>query len=210
MKLKIFIVILLYILFKSFVVKASVTSFKRIVDKEPSFVEIVQQYFYKNTLTISSYKSLKKKIKRAAWLPTLYVGYDRKMSHSQSLSVTDNISIASGIVTVGPDDNNLDYDNDYGHTIRVRAVWELDKLIFDSNLLQLSRDKKQYVQLKYKIKKEIFQLYQKRLATLAQYLLLKKSNHLKASLVYSQYYALTELMNELTDNVFHKKFWRGK
>lgn len=191
----------------SFEVKAQ--TFKQAVEPEPSFSTILKAASQVQGLSQDRFKKWQKKIKASGWLPTLYTGYDHAFRESQGLSVNDNISISSGNVTIGPEDNDYDFDSNLGQTFRVRAVWKLDNVMFNRNLFQLEKDKKETYKLRQNLSESLMKVYAKRRALLKKFLILKRSGAITSSnRVYEQYNLLTEYLDFLTANRFHSVWYR--
>jgi hypothetical protein len=169
---------------------------------EPVFADILKVYLEEEQLGSEHLRDWERKIRKAPLLPTLYVGFDHSNRRSESLSVTDNISISGGTVTVGPEDNDLDLDNDQGQVIRVRAVWKLDEVVFNSQLFNLARERRELATLKLITAEKIHKIYESRYVALMRYL---KSPSEEA---YLKYEILTDRLSQLTGRRFEKKFWR--
>jgi len=78
---------------------------------------------------------------QAAWLPVLEVRVDRNIEDDRSTSRSRSLSVSSAGVYLGPDDDTWVVATDDDWRIRVRAVWELDRLVFDpAELSALQRE----------------------------------------------------------------------
>lgn len=184
--------------------------FTQIKDSEPDFKDIMRVFTLHSNLGDAEFRDWEKKIKKAAYLPTLYVGYDHQLRQAESLSVTDNISVSSGIVTVGPEDNDYDLDNNQGQTIRMRAVWNLDEAIFNRYLFALENARANRFKTRGRVEQEIFKIYEERYLYLVQYLSAKRARPDRAEIFYARFLLLTDRLNQLTDNQFADHFWREK
>lgn len=183
-------------------------TFLKIISSEPSFSEITNVYYREEGLTNHHIHKWQGKIKTAPLLPTLYAGYDHSLSESQGLSINDNISVSDGTVTIGPEDNDVDFDEDLKHTFRVRAVWRLDELVFNRDNFLLAREWRSLAHSRADLGQKLYQLYEKRMAFLLQYL---KSRHVtpaEAEFFYSRYLLLTHQLDALTGGRFHQKWWK--
>lgn len=178
-----------------------------IIKQEPSFHQILQEAYKIQQIHPDDFERLQKKVKRAAWLPTLYVGYDHLFQEAQSLGVSDNISISGGTVTIGPADNDYDFDEDRDRNIRVRAVWKLDELVYNHKSLDVMREKRNYIRLKSELTKHLYTVYEQRYLFLLKYFQLKSRSRLKADAFYSKYLLLTSQLDALTGEVFQNHWW---
>lgn len=174
----------------------------RIMKSEPEFADIFKAYVEEHELGGEHLRGWEKKIRKAALMPTLYVGFDQSNKSSESLSITDNISISGGSVTVGPEDNDLDLDNDQGQVFRVRAVWQLDEIVFNGNLFTLARERRELATLKITTGERVFKLWEARYQHLDKYL---RSHSARD---YISYKLLTDRINELTGRRFAARLWR--
>lgn len=181
-----------------------------IKSSEPSFSDIMQVYFANENLDGEDLRGWPKKIKTAPYLPTLYVGFDHQIRQTQSQSVKDNISVTSGIVTVGPADNNYDFNNNFGSAMHVRAVWNLDELIFNRYDVELFNARQANAKTRAGFSADIYKIYEGRYLCLEQYLELKQTGSHKAGVFYAKFLALTDRLNEITRDTFQNKFWREK
>lgn len=206
--LSIFWILVFIFPFESLASITHLRSFDPILSSEPEFYQILEVYFRREGLRGSDLSDYERRIKKAPYLPTLYLGYDHALKKTQGLSVNDNISISSGNITIGPEDNDYDYDENLGNTIRVRAVWRLDELIFNSNYLALSRERRGMVGLRSVLEKEIYKLYEARYQILFQYLENKNQSSKKADLFYAKYLLLTNQLDALTGKEFAKQWWK--
>lgn len=189
-------------------IRAETPTFLKIISSEPSFSEILNVYYMGEGLTNHHIHKWQRKIKTAPLLPTLYAGYDHSLSESQGLSINDNISVSDGTVTIGPEDNDVDFDEDLKHTFRVRAVWRLDELVFNRDNFLLAREWRSVTHSRSELGQKLYQLYEKRCASLMQYLEFKNVAASKARVFYSRYLLLTDHLDALTGGRFHKKWWK--
>ncbi|MBF0106164.1 MAG: hypothetical protein HQM16_12655 [Deltaproteobacteria bacterium] len=175
---------------------------------EPSLSEILEQYYQREGLGLSHIAQWMRRIKKAAYLPTLYLGYDHAIKENQGFSITDNTSISSGVVTLGPEDNDYDYDSNLGRTIRARAVWKLDETVFNRNYFELSRERRDVVKIRFETGQKITKIYEQRQAVLIKYLHPAHFKGAKAAIAYAQYLVLTEELDALTGGVYHQRWWK--
>lgn len=205
-----FIVVMLFCFVNMGLAEASsLQSIQKIKAQEPDFSQIMA-VFFKKVFFSSDGSSIKKKIKAAPYLPTLYVGFDHQIKKGESLSITDNISLASGNITVGPEDNDYDWDLDTGTTLRVRAVWDLDEIVFNRNHFTLLKMQQDQTKLKVKLTNDLYKIYEDRYLYLTQYFFFHSHQSQKAQMAYTKFLLLTDRLNQLTGNQFQHQFWRKK
>lgn len=197
-------------LFCLFSLPSFAANFSQIKKHEPNFSQIQQAFFDHEELSLTELNREQKRARRSALLPILSLGYDHQLKRAESLSITDNISVTSAGVTVGPEDNDIDYGSNWGQMIRVRAVWRLDRLLTNSESLAVLKHKASVVKLRFQYSKELFALYEKRYALLWQYLQSRRSAPLKAKQFYAKYEWLTDELDALTGRRFQNRFWREK
>lgn len=184
------------------------TFLKKIHQQEPTFGEVARVAYKNEKLDLSRLEEWKKKMRKAPWLPKLYFGYDRALKDTTSVSVTDNISVTSDSVTVGPSDNNLDETLNEGDVFRVHAVWSLDELIFHSSTLRISQEGRELAKSRLELSNYLFKIYGERRDLLAKYFLTK--NDPKSILLREKINSLTEQLDLFTDNQFANRWWREK
>lgn len=208
---KVLKILLLLFLFNTSA-KASVPrhllEFKEIKDGEPGFAQIVRMYFKNEGLSNDHFRKWEKRIKKAPLLPTLYVGLDHALKESQELSINDNISISSGAITVGPEDHDFDFGASRGTTLRLRAVWRLDELVFNRDHFILYREKRALARDRADLGEDLYKIYEQRYMALIQYLRLRRISAGKAAVFYARYRVLTDRLNAMTGGVFRKRWWR--
>lgn len=183
-------------------------SYNVIKAQEPSLKKLTDAACEGYGLDAKDTQSWSKKLKASALLPKFYVGFDHQIKNSESVAITDNISTASGVITIGPEDNNIDIDQDTGQVLRLRASWELSDLVFHSNQLALSKHRADLLKLRRALSDEIYDIYEKRYFALKQYLISRKSNANKAEMLYVKFDLLTDRLDELSNGKFHNDFWR--
>ncbi len=185
-----------------------VRKFTEINKQEPSYSQVLSVYLKEQGLSKNTINRLRKKIKAAPYFPTLSVGYDHSFREREGLSVTDNISISGGAVTMGPDDNDYNYYDYLGQTIHVRAVWKLDEIIFNRNHFLIENVKREHIKLETMLADALYKIYEERTLCLIKYLQYKRASSRQASLFYGKYLSLTGKLDAMTGGVFRKKWWR--
>lgn len=133
-----------------------------------TFSALLKKAYIHERLTWESLDEERRRMAKAPWLPSLSVGYDRVIKETNSIDVNDNISVSSGGVFVGPDDNNLTQSINAGDQLRFRALWRLDQLLYPDarlNTLQLERH---LFKDRQSLSEDLFKAYLEREKVLAQ------------------------------------------
>lgn len=202
------IIFLLFFLFAHSTSRAgTLQAIESVRSHEPSLNTILNCYYTRERLDDSLLDRIAKKMKLAPYLPTLVAGYDDTLKASQSLSITDNISVSGGNVTVGPEDNNIDYAENSSQVFRVRAVWQLDQLVLHDDTLALFRERQNLAKLRNEMREKIAKIYEQRALYLQSYLQLRSSAPLKAEIAYSKFLLLTDSLDAITGNRYHNQWW---
>lgn len=175
-------------------------------NREPSFTEIMHVALKNEDLTHISAGQWQKKIKWAPLLPQLYIGFDQNLKKTSSLSITDNISVTNAGVTVGPADNDWDETLNDSQVLRVRAVWDLDELVFHPASLQIAREFRETTKLRLQWMDEIYEIYVKRRGYLYEYF--NQGSKVKKSLLREKINLLTAKLDFLTGGVFRNEWWQ--
>ena len=171
--------------------------------KEPNFLEIAKAC--ESTFKLNpDFDQLTKRVRKAPWLPTLYAGYDHQTRQAQSLTIQDNVSIASGDITVGPSESNNDYDTSLGNVLRIRAVWRLDELVYSNNELGIIREKRSWTDQKRSILNDLYKIYEQRRLVLVQ---MKQAHSTqKRALLKEKAFTLTAHLDEMTGGKFMNRW----
>lgn len=174
----------------------------QVLSREPNFSEVLKVVLQVHEIQPAVGDRWARQMKWAPLLPSLYVGYDHSLKSSTTLSVTENISVTSNAVNVGPADNDWDYNYNTGNTLRFRAVWDLDELVFHSAEFNRSRELRDLVKTKLSLSDYTFNIYAARKKLLAQYSLRGNRTHDE------QIKLLTERIDALTNNQFTERWWK--
>ena len=107
-------------------------------------------------------RQIKQWYKRAKWsnaLPKLQVGFDQNSQDNVTSVLQDNISVTSAGVTIGPDSNRIDnyFNNKSG--FEVKAIWYLDQLVFNQDMLLISREARDHYLIRQKVLQELHGAY---------------------------------------------------
>lgn len=214
MKTKIFhmMILILFVLpvFAQASVPRELMALNVIKSTEPNLTQILEEFFRIEKLDGQDLGAWRKKMKAAPYLPTLYVGYDHQIKKAESLSINDNISVSGGTITIGPEDNDYDLNNNSGTVMRLRAVWGLDEIILSSQTAAWTNARRDSTRLRASLGEDVSKIYEERYLYLAQYLAAKADAPTKVNLYYTKFIVLTDRLNALTANRFADLFWREK
>jgi len=107
----------------------------------PSAEELRALVVRANGLNPERFRALARRAGNAAWLPVLEIRVDRNLEDDRSSSRSRSLSVSSTGVYLGPDDESWALATDDDWRFRVRAVWELDRLVYDrGELAALQRE----------------------------------------------------------------------
>ncbi|MBI2338778.1 MAG: hypothetical protein HYU99_00190 [Deltaproteobacteria bacterium] len=183
------------------------TEMARIRKSEPAFSEIAQEAFRREKLDLGQIQEWKKKMKAAPWLPTLYAGYDRALRKTSGISISDNVSVSTSGVAVGPDETDQDETLFNGDTLRFRAVWQLDEVVFHRSTLAASQEARDISKSRLALSDYLFKIYSERREAQAKYYLFKGSGGAKSLLLREKIEALTDQLDLFTEGRFSDR-WR--
>jgi len=127
--------------------------------REPSIQEVQEETLRYLGYNQSQIDGWDKKTKIAAVLPRLQVGFQRELKDVVSLTTRDNVSISDGSVFVGPNENNYDQNFNQGTVIGVKALWYLDQLIFNRDMLAASAERRNWVNERNRILQQVTEAY---------------------------------------------------
>lgn len=82
----------------------------------------------------------KKRAKMAALLPKLQFDFGHNLRSDVDVTVNDNVYVGSTGIVVGPEESKYAESVNANRSIGVRAVWSLNELIFNRDLLNISRE----------------------------------------------------------------------
>lgn len=171
---------------------------------EPTFGEIAKVAI--KSFNVVEYEDYERKIKRAPWLPTLSVGYDKTLHRTSSISINDNIQINTSGVIVGPQEEDSDLSHYSNDVLRFRALWNLDELVFHPSSLSLIRDKRSWMQEKQAFIDGLFKITLERNSLYSE--IYTQSSSPKRALLKTKYQSLTEKLDFMTNGLFRDR-WRS-
>ncbi|MBI1908812.1 MAG: hypothetical protein HYS22_01395 [Deltaproteobacteria bacterium] len=128
-------------------------------DNEPTVQEVQEaalRYTGSNPMEL---ESLKKKARWSAAMPRLQFGYARELKDVISLSSKDSVQVSGGNVFIGPDENDLSKNFNSGTSVDVRAVWYLNELVFNKDLLDVGVEQRNWNRERSRIASEVAELY---------------------------------------------------
>lgn len=102
---------------------------------------------------------MKKRARLKAILPKFQAGVKRSLQNDIDISINDNVSISSSGVSVGPETSNLNQSSDSDTNIEVKAVWSLDELIFNRDVLDIAEEARYQIRERRQILSEVNKLY---------------------------------------------------
>ena len=82
----------------------------------------------------------KSRVKWAAALPRIVVGYEQKAALQVNNTLQDSVSVTSGGVTVGPPESSLNQDNNFNRGFEAKAYWDLNELVFSKDSLSVASE----------------------------------------------------------------------
>lgn len=194
------------------IVQAAMPYYARVYTKitkgEPQFYQILDAHLKYKKLSLHEITKLKKRMKAAAYLPTLYLGYDHSFKEQEGLDINDNISVSSGGVIIGPEDNDYNYDTNSGQTIRLRAVWQLGDILYNRNHLLLEQERRAMIKFQDDHAKDLYKIYEERNLYLMRYLQARSGGQKRSSMYFAKFKVLTEKLDAMTGGVFRERWGR--
>lgn len=140
---------------------------------EPSVQEVQQETIRYLTYNQRELDGWAKKVKVAAALPRLQVGFQKDLKDVVSLTTRDNVSISDGEVFVGPNESNYDQNFNQGTSFGVKAYWYLDQLVFNRDMLAVSSERRDWVRERNRVLQQVTEAYFARKRLMAE---LKKNS----------------------------------
>lgn len=178
----------------------------RLLGNEPAFSEIVRAALREENLDLNSIRQWKKRMKIAPLFPTLAVGYDRTLRETDVLSITDNISVTSSAVTVGPQGSDLDQTILQGDVLKFRAAWSLSDLLFHPSSLAASRESREMTESRFTVNDSLFKIHSERRLLIREWSRHGRKSGKTVGLC-DKIFLLTEKLDSLTANLFADRWW---
>lgn len=136
------------------------TVFSRLaIASEPTVLEVQQEAIRYLGFDQREMDGWKSRARWAAALPKLQVGFDRDLRDVVSLTTRDTVSVTGGEVFIGPDQRNFDQDFNQVTSFEVKAVWDLDALIFSRDSLAVSSEKRDWVRERSRTLQDVTEAY---------------------------------------------------
>ncbi|MBL7684460.1 MAG: hypothetical protein JNK65_00280 [Deltaproteobacteria bacterium] len=101
----------------------------------------------------------KSRVRWAAALPRIVVGYDQKSGTQINNNIQDSISVSSSGVSIGPPESRFTQDNQLDRGASVKAYWDLNELIFSKDTLAVSAEARYRTVMRSQIVEELHQAY---------------------------------------------------
>lgn len=198
----------LFLLFVSAEILAAVKGevLSRLLQNEPTFTEIVRAALREEKLDLGRISEWRKRMKIAPFFPTLAVGYDRTLRETDVLSITDNISVTSSAVTVGPQGSDLDQTILQGDVLKFRAAWSLSDLLFHPSSLPSSRESREITESRFAVNDALFKTHSERRLLIREWNRYDRTSP-KALHLCDKISLLTEKLDSLTANLFADRWW---
>lgn len=178
----------------------------RLLSNEPAFSEITRAALRNENLDFARTVEWKKRMKIAPWFPTLAVGYDRTLRETNGLSITDNISVTSSAITVGPQGSDLDQTINQGDVLKVRAAWSLGDLLFHPSSLAASREGRELTQSRLLLTDSLFKIHSERRLLIREWSRQARRSA-RARRLCDSIDLLAEKLDSLTANLFAERWW---
>jgi hypothetical protein len=141
----------------------------------------------------------------AALLPVLEVRVDRNIEDDRTASRSRSLSVSSSGVYLGPDDESYGLATDDDWRIRVRAVWELDRLVYDRGELAALQREIEAVEKRARLVDQALKLYFERRKLVEQSLLSPPTDAAVRAARELEIERLTARLDALTDGGFSQR-----
>lgn len=103
--------------------------------------------------------NMRKNARRARMLPKFQVGLTRAFQNNIDIAINDSVSVTSSGTNIGPEASNIKQNQDNNTAVEVKAVWALDELIFNRDLLDISEEARYQMRERRQLITEINKLY---------------------------------------------------
>ncbi len=120
--------------------------------------------------------SWKKRVRVAALLPRFQVDYGHRRQYDVDLDVNDSVYVGSSGVTVGPEDGGYSQNHNLDHSIGLKAIWNLDETVFNSNELNISAESRRLARERQAMLAEVNRNYFERERLLGEIERIKKTS----------------------------------
>lgn len=106
----------------------------------PSVADLHKAVLEYSNIDLNLTKKWSKQARKAAWLPHLQVGTRHNLRDDFDLKLEDKVSVTSGGVVIGPRTSDFSEQSNRAFQFDVRAVWNLNELIFSPDSIFVSRE----------------------------------------------------------------------
>ena len=127
--------------------------------REPSLREVQEEATRFVGFDSVEIESWKKRARWSALLPRLQAGVSTDLKETVNLTTKDSVSVSGGSVFVGPSESNFDQNFNQGTSVDIRAVWYLNELVFNRDVLAASSEKRDWIRERNRTLQEITQAY---------------------------------------------------
>ncbi|OGQ22393.1 MAG: hypothetical protein A3I05_10055 [Deltaproteobacteria bacterium RIFCSPLOWO2_02_FULL_44_10] len=130
--------------------------------EEPDIVAVQDAALAYAHLAPDEIGSWKKRILLSALLPRLQLEYGHNRLNDIHVDVEDSIYVGSAGVTVGPDESTYAQKAAARENYGIRAIWNLQELLFSRDQLQISAETRKLAEERYGLLKEVNTHFYKR------------------------------------------------
>lgn len=126
---------------------------------EPSIQEVQSEAIRYLGFDRQEIEGWKSKSRLSAVLPRFQVGLQRDLKNVVNLTTKNSVSITGNNVVVGPDKNNFDQNFNQGTSFEVKALWQLNELIFNRDSLAASNERRDWIRERSRTLLEVTEAY---------------------------------------------------
>ncbi|MBI2092350.1 MAG: hypothetical protein HYT75_05105 [Deltaproteobacteria bacterium] len=102
---------------------------------------------------------MKRRARIAAALPRIQVGAKKAFQNDIDISINDNVSVTTDGTTIGPETTDLQQSSDNDTSIEVKAVWSLNELVFNHDMLDVAEEARYQIRERRQILSEVNRLF---------------------------------------------------
>jgi len=177
---------------------------------EPSFSQIISAALRHQDFSDSRVHEWKRRLNKAAYLPVLSFGYDRALKDTDTVKISDNISVTSDAVNVGPQESDWNQSAVSGDVFRVRASWDFSKAVYSNDLISISREQRDLAKQELQLSDYLFKIVGKRHELLSEYVTSSAKSSIKMVKTRELILDLTDQLDAWTGGEFVRQWWRPK
>lgn len=107
---------------------------------DPPVTEVQQVALHYAHLEPGDTAGWRKRSRLAPLLPRFQVDYGRKVQNDIDVDIQDNVYVGAGGTAVGPQEGSFSQNATADQSVGLRAMWQLDELIFNRNQLAASSE----------------------------------------------------------------------